>query len=862
MGTSPLLANGFLHGIISEDFLMKRKGGKMQRTSQLNVKYPVYAHTGKSGVGEELLEDHVKRCVKYWERINHEKNISDIFGNFWKELELVPGGSAWNFAEECFLQVISRHDDGKCNPGFQIHIMKNPSLCMQQWRGWEDTGHSLLSAILYLDFFMSRLNELDDITKEEKRVLKRLIWENSFIISRHHSDLVRMEDYLNSFDNQAGRLLRKLENNELPGIEIIFLRSENMGRLISQYEQARSRTNRKQDIILSFYCRLVYSILVACDYYAATEFMNGVEVKEFGNADYDAFKKLYDQTDIMHSIRIYEKEKYGNGSWQNSENINDLRCEIFLEAEENLKSASENIYFLESPTGSGKSNTSMNLSFQLLRNKNKLLYIYPFNTLVEQNLDMIRRTFENQEVMEQVAVVNSVTSIKRRGDPEDKPQEYYQKALLDRQFWNYPFILSTHVSFFSILFDNHREALFGFYQLAGSVVVLDEIQSYRNAVWTEIMIFLNSCAELMNMKFIIMSATLPGMDWLVDGTCSVKRLLPQAQKYYEHPLFHDRVKISYEMLSEKMTLDCLLEHVIKNKGKKILITLIKKDSAYKLYEVLSHMDLGNTLVMLITGDDSQYDRERILRPIKEGKVQDIILVSTQVVEAGIDIDMDIGYKDISKLDSEEQFLGRINRSCKRNGNAYFFDMDSANRIYSDDYRIDQEFTLKNIEMREMLETKNFAQYYQRVMQALKTKCNDSTSSDGLETFFSESVKKLNFPAIERRMRLIQEDNWHMNVVLCRSLVKEDGAILDGRQIWQEYKSLLKNQQLEYAEKRVRLSDVCSKLSNFIYMIKKNPDLLYDDIIGELICIYEGDKYFENDKLNKTKLEDEGVLFLE
>ena len=148
------------------------------------------------------------------------------------------------------------------------------------------------------------------------------------------------------------------------------------------------------------------------------------------------------------------------------------------------------------------------------------------------------------------------------------------------------------------------------------------------------------------------------------------------------------------------------------------------------------------------------------------------------------------------------------------------------------------------------------------MQALKTKCNDSTSSDGLETFFSESVKKLNFPAIERRMRLIQEDNWHMNVVLCRSLVKEDGAILDGRQIWQEYKSLLKNQQLEYAEKRVRLSDVCSKLSNFIYMIKKNPDLLYDDIIGELICIYEGDKYFENDKLNKTKLEDEGVLFLE
>lgn len=72
----------------------------------------------------------------------------------------------------------------------------------------------------------------------------------------------------------------------------------------------------------------------------------------------------------------------------------------------------------------------------------------------------------------------------------------------------------------------------------------------------------------------------------------------------------------------------------------------------------------------LSGDDSIAERKRILDKVKKA-TDTIILVSTQVIEAGVDIDMDIGYKNISKLDSEEQFLGRINRSCKKEGIAYF-----------------------------------------------------------------------------------------------------------------------------------------------------------------------------------------------
>ena len=65
--------------------------------------------------------------------------------------------------------------------------------------------------------------------------------------------------------------------------------------------------------------------------------------------------------------------------------------------------------------------------------------------------------------------------------------------------------------------------------------------------------------------------------------------------------------------------------------------------------------------------------------------------------------MDIGYKNISKLDSEEQFLGRINRSCKKEGIAYFFEVDEASDIYKDDVRLSESIVLKDVNMQKILE---------------------------------------------------------------------------------------------------------------------------------------------------------------
>lgn len=166
--------------------------------------------------------------------------------------------------------------------------------------------------------------------------------------------------------------------------------------------------------------------------------------------------------------------------------------------------------------------------------------------------------------------------------------------------------------------------------------------------------------------------------------------------------------------------DDLYNHV-KSKtglGKKILIEFVSKDSAYAFYNKLKEDEEISCEIELITGDDNISERSRILEKVKN--CNHIILVATQVVEAGVDIDMDIGYKNISLFDSEEQFLGRINRSCKKKGCiAYFFKLDEAKSIYKGDVRINSNITLMDGAIRDILIEKDFDKYYSEVINRLK-----------------------------------------------------------------------------------------------------------------------------------------------
>ncbi len=109
---------------------------------------------------------------------------------------------------------------------------------------------------------------------------------------------------------------------------------------------------------------------------------------------------------------------------------------------------------------------AVNLSFQLMKQNpgiGKIFYVYPFNTLIEQNLESMEKIFGGSKVMEDIAVVNSMKPIPMdRAKRKTDELQYYQEALLNRQFLNYPMILTTHVSLFDTMFGRRKESTFDF----------------------------------------------------------------------------------------------------------------------------------------------------------------------------------------------------------------------------------------------------------------------------------------------------------------------------------------------------------------------------------------------------------------
>lgn len=840
----------------------------------VNLDYEFFAH--KKELNNKMIYEnliyHIGLSNKYFLNICNEKNIYEIFKKFEDiYLEDVSEEGKLIF-RELLINIVNFHDIGKINPRFQLDKMENKLFNYDEFKS-VGSKHSIISAVIYIDYFWNRMDSLD---RKNKSRLREFLFLNAYLISKHHGDLDSYESFIDSFkvidgnDGDGYRAINVLAKyyKEVYKKEFnITIEDARKGASIV-LKKIKSRTS-EEAMYLYTYERLVFSLLLAADFYSTSEFMNEITIDNFGDInDINEFYDVYKETDIYKKIREYEKNEYARKhDFSNENNINVLRTEMFLDSENVMKNNLDGeIFYLEAPTGAGKSNIATNLSFRLIKHKEKLkkiFWVYPFNTLVEQNKENLKKIYENKdEVLRKIATINSVTPIKIDKNIVESDEEFtdmekykeYAYALLNRQFLNYPMTLITHVGIFDSMFGRNKKDIFSFHQLANSVIVFDEIQSYKLQIWTEIISFLKVFSKLMNIKIIIMSATLPNLDILTNIKGNTVTLIENRDKYFTNPLFKDRVKVDYSLIDKSR--DEIVNHIKENSNnnKKILVEFIKKSTAYEVYDELINTELGCE-VLLLTGDDNQIDRSKMLEIIKSKKSceEGVILIATQVIEAGVDIDMDIGYKDISRLDGEEQFMGRINRSCLRDGIVYFFNIDNEKSIYRKDIRAESRYTLKNQWVKDVLINKNFSVYYNEIMKELAKEYNESTNSKySIEEFFEEIVAGLDFYKISERMRLIDDDNRTVSVFLARTIEDEAGNIIDGVKVWNKYIELLKDKKLQYAEREVKLSEIRANMSYFIYEVKE-INVSYDDAIGELYYIEDGEKYFKNNKIDKEKI---------
>lgn len=291
-----------------------------------------YAHSKEDKTQKtqyETLEEHTKLCQEYFGKICENKQIEKKMEHFYRIYMGETSKEAKELFDAMWKNVVTFHDMGKINPMFQRVALGRTEVAENKEYYLVGSKHSSLSSVIYMEYYLKKAEQIENW--EEAQRLLLLIMYNGYIISRHHSGLVSASDFAAGEQKEeickAIKVLqkecKKVCKNEFDFDKDCF---ENMGSNFKDLPRTK-----KQNIWLYFYEKLLYSLLVASDYYATSEYVSGVKTKDLGELEditdlYEAFQK----TEINQAIREYETTLYPmeTEKLQKVEDINVLRKEI------------------------------------------------------------------------------------------------------------------------------------------------------------------------------------------------------------------------------------------------------------------------------------------------------------------------------------------------------------------------------------------------------------------------------------------------------------------------------------------------------------------------------------------------------
>ena len=819
-----------------------------------------YAHRNEDRL-ESLIEHH-SNALKVFNMYDKEYDIVKKVKTLLQELRLnkIQKGIETELSSEeivfiinSFRDIISYHDIGKVNPKFQkdkmgqnIHKGCPTGIKIENVENM-DSRHSMVSAAIYLN---DKLKEIEDNNFKEKLFIKYIIILFTNIILNHHSYLKdfkkssfeEMIDFVNSNDYLC--FLETKKDYTLTKDSLTFI--DKVNRLIKYDSMAIYILNK-----------IAWSMLITCDFISTYNFFKSNETISINNIkDKDFLINSFEKTDIVKGINEYSINK--NYFKENKlPLINELRSSITLECIDSINKNVDkyNVFNLESPTGSGKTYTSFAIVTEILKNTKEysnLIYAFPANSISAQASSIIKSIYGENLIQE----INSITPIKKLKDNDENIN--YNRTLLERQLLNYPIISTSNIKLFDLFFGVSREAALGFTKLFNSIVILDEIQNYKNDIWVEMTEFINKYSKILNIKVIIMSATLPNLENLLDVSENrFFNLIENPRNYYEHPLFKDRVEIDSTLLNKSnISFNNIFEKMmneIKNRNEKLntkskfLIEFIKKQTAKDFHSFLvAKLNKEKYDIYEIDGDTSALMKEWVINKCKDNNPdKDILLVTTQVIECGVDIDMDLGAKDSSFPDYDEQFIGRVNRSCaKTMSRVFLFNYDDEKYIYRNDNRIGTN--VSDNKFLQGLLNKDFKMIYNYVLTKLYKAKNKGLCP--VINGFREMLNNQSYVQVEKHMKLIDNDKIEIFLPYIYSF---DGKSYDGFKLWNKYRTIYKDETLGYSKKRVLLQDLKKSLNMFTYSIYVNKNFCLENptSIEGLYYIEDGEKYIENGIFN-------------
>ena len=450
---------------------------------------------------------------------------------------------------------------------------------------------------------------------------------------------------------------------------------------------------------------------------------------------------LLDTDYLLHLLQQKRLIPFENDHEKREQKINKLRnaVRIFSESKANLP---QGFFSLTLPTGMGKTLCSINWALhhaQHHRNIKRIIIVLPFISIIDQTAEELKSIFDvdgHNYVLEHHSNVINV-------DSEDS-DEYSPKQLATEN-WEYPIIITTSVQFYESLFSNKRSVCRKLHNIQDSIIILDEIQTLPLNITEPTLVMLDNLQQLCRCSILFCTATQPDFKKRrgFDGIKHIESLVANPQH-----IFDEARRITYHSLNDykELTISELADRVLKDQ-KSALVVFNTKKKARLFFEDIK--DSNNHKTFHLSTNMCPAHRKEVISHIRQAlkERKRIIVSSTQLIEAGVDLDFPVVYRELAPLESIIQSAGRCNREGKEeNGNVYLFSLTESGQP-NKEYRAWLEFAnmlYKGNE--ERLYTHDFYGFYYR--ELVKNYANTNKLN------ITEDRKRLLYQTVAEKYKII------------------------------------------------------------------------------------------------------------
>ena len=550
------------------------------------------------------------------------------------------------------------HDAGKAQPAFQRYILGESD---------QKAPHSAAGALLATCMLYELSEEL------QLKKLPRTSQLLAYAISGHHRGLydyieLRKELKKKEIEGRYAKTTEALPNIKSELQTWVEEHAESTESSLKELAKRVGATEQAQALI-----RLLFSCLVDADFLDTEAFMD----EERKGRRHEATNG-YAPLEVLRDRLTKHMEGFSTEG-----KINEAHRAFLDRCRAHGRTCPKGYYSLFLPTGGGKTLSSMAWALETALNHKaqRIIYVIPYTSIITQTAGIFREIFGEEHVLEHHSDISFA------GGEASQEAERYECTRLLAENWDAPIIVTTNVQFFESLFSHKVSRNRKVHSIANSVVVFDEVQMFPTEFLSPMLRLLDDMKHIYGTQLLFCSATLPPFDkdhsspfkkvndyhQLSDAIQPIVPEDPELFKVFDRVIYH---------LEEKTYATEELAQALGQHASALCIVNSRRDASQLYRALLEAGKEAQDVIHLSRNMCSAHLKERIAE-IRQRLKEDIptIVISTQLIEAGVDIDLPIVYRAMSGLDSIVQAGGRCNREGKRPapGEVYVFSLSDGGK---------------------------------------------------------------------------------------------------------------------------------------------------------------------------------------